>query len=112
MLIGPNSVDININSSLTVKIRTDVCYTAVLVSSVLCVTTLKTPVQKTRERTDRLKKSIGSRRNLLFTRTSLVMLNFLKFLLYEYFGRPRLAGKLVVASRNVDSFLINALRKR
>ena len=103
MLIGPNSVDININSSLTVKIRTDVCYTAVLVSSELCVT---------RERTDRLKKSIGSRRNLLFTRTSLVMLNFLKFLLYEYFGQPPLAGKLVVASRNVDSFLRNALRKR
>ena len=96
MLIGPNSVDININSSLTVKVRTDVCYTAVLVSSELCVT---------RERTDRLKKSIGSRRNLLFTRTSLVMLNFLKFLLYEYFGRPPLAGKPVVAPRNVGSFL-------
>ena len=103
MLIGPNSVDININSSLTVKIRTDVCYTAVLVSSELCVT---------RERTDRLKKVSVPDEISCFTRTSLVMLNFLKFLLYEYFGRPRLAGKLVVASRNVDSFLINALRKR
>lgn len=59
----------------------------------------------TRERTDRLKKVSVPDEISCFTRTSLVMLNFLKFLLYEYFGRPPLAGKPVVAPRNVGSFL-------